>query len=372
MRILHSAMMFDAKAGILQQMRWEQAAAGNLGIDWDCRVFGPANDGERDSLLRSPQPTGSNPLSKRWDRIFRVRREYYRWLSGLAGEYDALLLRHVMADPLEALFIRSCPTPVFTVHHTLEVPELAGLGSTFNRIKAGVETISGAASVRASYGVIGVTREIADYEVRRARVPLKSKLVYPNGVMITSPVDDSRSTGVPEFVFVAARFSPWHGLDLLLDAAEQDSSECIVHLVGSLDSESAVRAARDQRFRIHGTLDKGQLQSLYARAWLGLSSFALSRNGMFEACTLKVREYLSSGVSVYAGHHDVFPESFAAYRTGPARLSSIIEYARSVRDISRIDVASSAEPYISKTALLENLHDHLATQLGKRIARTAP
>jgi len=102
---------------------------------------------------------------------------------------------------------------------------------------------------------------------------------------------------------------------------------------------------------------------LSERAWVGLSSFALERQSMRQACTLKVREYLSRGVPVYAGYDDVFPEGFSAYRKGPASISLILSYAREMRHMGKVDIARQAESFISKSRLVEGLSTWLDIHL---------
>ena len=80
---------------------------------------------------------------------------------------------------------------------------------------------------------------------------------------------------------------------------------------------------------------------------------------MTEACTQKVRDYLQSGLPIYAGHRDsALPADFAFFRNGPAQWSTIIEYARAADSAARHYVAM-ARPLIDKRVLLERLHRSL-------------
>lgn len=365
MRVLHSALMLIPKSGILQQMRWEQEAADALGLPWDVRVFGPA-DGDADDPIRVHADPPSWRVPGRVHRVLAVRRAYYRWLLEAAPRHDLILLRHAMADPMEAGFIARCPVPVVTVHHTLEVPELSGQGGFLPMLKARVESWTGRRAISAAAGVVGVTDEVRRYERQRAAVPPDCSWVYPNGVSPEAPVADRRSGDVPRIVFVANTFSNWHGLDLLLQAVEASGEQFELHLVGAIREADRHKVECDSRIVCHGRLERQDLNDLYSGMWIGLSSFGLHRNGMREACTLKVREYLASGLPVYSGHRDVFPDSFPFYRSGPADMADILNFARAMRTVSRERIAGDSADHISKSQVLERLYRSLQGRFTAR------
>ena len=176
-------------------------------------------------------------------------------------------------------------------------------------------------------------------------------------------LSDRRSLSVPEILFVASSFSPWHGLDLLLNSLSESDEEFVLHLVGRIPKADKVAALKDPRIVLHGLCDQDKVSELSEHAWVGLSSFGLDRKAMKQACTLKVREYLLRGVPVYAGYDDVFPKEFCAYRKGPASISLILSYAREIRHMARLDVVRVAEPFISKERLLKGLSNWLDEQL---------
>jgi hypothetical protein len=187
--------------------------------------------------------------------------------------------------------------------------------------------------------------------------------LYPNGILYaegdSQPADER--TGIPEIAFVASRFYSWHGLEALLDSMAGSGEEALLHLVGTLPATVGEKASRDSRVRLHGPLGRSELEALIGRCWVGLSSFGLNHMGMSEACTLKVREYLRSGLPVYAGHLDsALPINFAYFRHGNADWTSIVEYARYVRRFDRTAVARAARPFIDKKILLAALHSSLA------------
>lgn len=357
MRVLHAAALLSPPSGIVNQMEWEQLAASQLGIPWQVKMFCP-----RDSCADSPVVYRARWLGgKRNGVIWKLyawlilRIEYHVWLYSLAKEYDAFVLRYYVHDPFQLLFILLCNRPVYLVHHTLEVPELAMPGGTVARLRSLLEDWIGRYAVRYSYGTIGVTQEILTHQNLRG-YKRGGDYLYPNGILYEKFTVSDERCDIPELLFVAGFFAPWHGLDLLLSDIESSGQEFILHLVGTLSAVDQARAKKDKRIVLHGYKPVEYVRKISGRCSLGISSFALSRIGMAEACTLKVREYLMMGLPVYAGYQEVIPSSFSYYRSGPPSIADILAFANSVRSISREQVAGAARPYIDKSVALDILY----------------
>jgi glycosyltransferase involved in cell wall biosynthesis len=366
MKILHAAFFNSLPIpGIANQMQWEQLAARANGLAWDARIFCVYPGGAGDIFVRFP----GAPLSDRPGFIkkacfwvnFRV--SYYTWLSSQAAEYDAFLLRYSVYDPFQLLFLIFNGKKCYLVHHTLEVNELSQAKGRIKRaLTVCAEKMIGSLAVTLSRGLVGVTSEILQYERGRAWRSKSRGYVYPNGILYDAavPVKLVRSESrIPVLLFVASHFAPWHGLDLLLDCLQDSKELFVLHLVGKLTDTQLKRASGDDRVIVHGRLDQSELRGLSEECWVGLSSFALFRQNMHEACTLKVRDYLRNGIPVYAGYQDVFPADFPFFRKGPPDIHSILEYANTVFGVDRKAVAEQARPFISKDGLLKRLYSDL-------------
>jgi hypothetical protein len=206
---------------------------------------------------------------------------------------------------------------------------------------------------------ISVTPEISKYNSLRKVNPNQLHLIYPNGILQSNnKVKDLRSQ-IPEIIFIASYFSPWHGLDLILDQMKKNSINFKLHLVGNLSSQDLANAKMDDRIVVHGNLTQNRIAELYSTMWMSLSSLALYRNEMNQACPLKNRESLSLGIPVYGSHEEVFPQSFKFYKQGPVELQEIIKQAIAFRKFKREEVIKSSEPLISKSTILQNLYNQL-------------
>lgn len=350
-RILHAAVSMNPSIGVINQMEWEQAAAFDLNIPWEVALHTPKN--VESKVIFHHQNTQKSKFFK----YILLRINFYKWLKEVEKNYDLILLRHSVHDVFEAFFTREFGHKLITVHHTLEMPELLSGGGVISFCKSISENFIGKYSLQRCAGIIGVTEEIVDFEKKRISNNYKINHVYPNGIKCSNNKQIDARREVPEILFIAANFPPWHGLDLLLDQTEIDNSECKIHIVGDVPEALMQRCQRDSRFILHGTLSNDQIAPLMERAWCGLSSFALFRKQMHHACTLKVREYLASGLPVYSGHKDSgLSDDFKYYKSGDANISKILDFARENRLCDKNEIYQSAKKYISKEVILKNLY----------------
>lgn len=354
-RVLHAAFISSPSLGVVRQMEWEVDAAKSLGLEWDCRLYAGVKI-ESNVVHALTVERNLGKLKK----YFTVRDAYFRELEAVVESYDLILLRHMVHSFRELRFIQKYGDKVLTVHHTREAKELLELlPFPFNIISAGIEHLIGSYSIYKARALVAVTSELKDYEIARSKShtgPLGS-FVYPNGIVFSRRGIVDRRGEVPEFVFVASNFFSWHGLDRLLDSMALDPSACVVHIVGLVSGRLLARCEREPRIRLHGICNHSYLWKLYEQSWCGISSLALDRKGMRQACTLKTREYLEVGLPVYADHEDsALPASFDFFQQGGADLKKIISFSKKYRNVDRYLIQKEAEKYISKAVLLERLY----------------
>lgn len=349
MKILHFSTHYRISTGIIKQLSYENAATRNHpGIMWHNAVFTCL--GKQADFILKTKFTNNKLINYLYGRIHSIF-----WLSKNAKKYDIILLRHNLGDPFELIAIFFMKKFV-TIHHTLELDEALSMKTRTGKIQYFLEKYLGQMILRRSAGIIGVTGEIVAHELSRVSVE-KPYHIYPNGIDLemTSTCLDKRD-GIPKFLFVAAIFSAWHGLDKLLTEAFLDNRECEIHVVGNCNIEDIRRMKCDPRFIYHGELSTPEILELSSGMDIGISSLALERNGLQEACTLKVREYLASGLPVFSGHIDAaLPEGFPYYRIAPPTIQNICTYALSLRTTSRLSVREAARPFINKNQIVASL-----------------
>jgi len=339
-------------------MQWEKVAARELDLDWDVELVCPKTIDPFDVCIQlNPLHIKIFPkLLAAFIKGFSIRNRYYKRLTQLQDKYDIIILRYLPFEIHQYLFVRSARVPIYLVHHTLEIEELKTIKSSFSQVKLNLERLLGRKTIRAAAGIIGVTNEIRCYELERAKLKTKTSFIYPNGVFLGGKELIDHRKGRPEIIFVASEFYPWHGLDLLLNSIECSDSSFILHLVGRVPPEMHSAIEADARIIRHSNMNSEQISKLCETCWVGLSSFALDRKGMNEACTLKVREYLSMGLPVYSGHKDVFPSDFEYYKNGDCSIEDILSFAILMKQVEKYQIRESSTTYIEKRVLLQNLH----------------
>jgi len=364
LRILHSAALLSPPSGIVTQMQWEQDAARALGIAWQVAMYCPKNSANAASVSVADSHINAQSLKSPWRKLlawFQLRHRYHQWLLAQQDAVDVFVLRHYVHDPFQYAFIKRCKKPVYLVHHTLEVPELALPGgvSGFNRSR--LEQWLGGMNIRAAQGTIGVTQEIIDEALLRAHAQDKPQNLYPNGIVFKEFAHiDRRDATVPELLFVA-NFAPWHGLDVLLQEVAKSRADFVLHLVGTIP-RGLDALLQDPRIRVHGKLNHAQITQLSEQCWIGLASFALARKQMKQACPLKAREYWVLGLPVYGDYEEALPAPMPYYRQGGESMAEILRFAYDMRPHSKGTVARAMQPYIDKTALLTKLYQDLCRE----------
>ena len=332
-------------------MEYEQAAADELGISWHSRMVCNGFDQSPITVALS----GSNSY-------VAFKKRYYNWLHEQAAYHDLIMLRYAKYDPYQYQFVRQSPSPVVTMHHTMEVYELIGNGDVRSRLLAELERVLGRLTLHHVSAIAAVTEQIGGYQKRRSGDRHKPVIHYGNGAVYgPKPVLPKQRLNIDchEFVFLSSEFPVWMGLDLLYEAAQRCQREFKVHVIGRLTPVQQAQLACDARFIAHGFMEKQNVDALMARCTLGLSTFAIHRKRFTEGNTLKAREYLRAGLPVYAGHKDVFDEQFAYHRDGPADFDAILAYADDMIDVDRHLVSEAARPIIEKKRVLKKMYETL-------------
>lgn len=290
-------------------------------------------------------------------------------LKNRLGGYDAIVTRWTIPSPT---FLNVAHRqPVFTEHHSKELEEIAlncGLKPFVRRI---LEKKYGPRILRATHGIIGVTDEIRRYELDRAGCKQPS-LVLPNGISLQGipfkPLSVFNGKSL-QLAFISSQFAPWHGLDRLLEGLKSwqgQSPLLTLHLIGRLTSaqETAIqRMGLAEMVSIHSVLYGSNLDKILAGCHLAIGSLALHRNGLREACVLKVREYTARGLPFVIAYDD--PDLPARLPwvlkipadESPVEIDALVNFAEEVGKISSLaqEMRAFAESKLSWTVKMKGL-----------------
>ncbi|MDG1286920.1 MAG: glycosyltransferase [Rickettsiales bacterium] len=361
MRIIHVTVYSDLPSGVRKQISWEQKASKELvGIEWNQLAL---HGGE-----------SKEAFEKRIPAIFRliILRNLYAWVvvRRLCRTYDFVLLRHMPFDPFVFLFAPFLSNRI-GIHHSKEIEELRLIRSGFKgKLASFLERFSGKCAVKNARAILGVTPEIAQYQVE-LRAAGKPYSVYANGIDMSSVelLPDNRDSQKIEVAFICHTFSRWHGLDRLFDAIKEDanaelptnrSASLIIHLIGNLSDEQRMTIETIESLssviEIHGHLESDDYRSLLSRCDIGIGSLAMDRQSLTQGTTLKVREMLALGLPVYSGHEDSsLPENFAYYKNNKIAIPDMCEFARLMQSHTRGQVREDSAPYIEKVVSMQKV-----------------
>ncbi len=358
MRVLHVAGQLRSSPGILRQMEWEQDAADALGLHWQSLLLRPLGVSDSPSpVLRELDLGRSGHDLGTW---IAFRRRYYDYIASISPRPDVILLRHNVHDPLQMWFIKRSRN-VLTVHHAIEDAEFRALGGRSAGLKASLERFFGTRSLASASGLIGLTDEILEHEQSRHRATGRHRLhsVYPNGRLMSADAPLDERDEIPTLAFVASEFSPWQGLEDLLNALEGQGSRVRVDVIGGLSQSQRDRCERVDGVVVHGMLGGDDLDRMMRRAWVGLAPLRADSQGLTQTCSLKVRDYLAAGVPVVSGQADVLPDGFPFFRLVGTDIEAILAAAHEWRSVDRVTVREAARPHIDKVELVRRLHEEL-------------
>jgi hypothetical protein len=212
---------------------------------------------------------------------------------------DIVYARHTLLYPGLLRIERSRPT-VFEINSN----DLTEFGLTSRR-RHRYARLTRSLLLRSAAGLVYVTRELArEPEFARYRKP---SVVIANGIRLTDvepfpPVANER----PRLIFMGHPHSPWHGVDKV-NALAAAFPGWAFDIVGPGADE--LQGPQAPNVRVHGVLRPDDFRPLLADADVAISTLALHRNRMEEACPLKLREYLAAGLPSIIGYEDTdFPE----------------------------------------------------------------
>ncbi len=289
--------------GITEKLRQQAAAAARSHVP--VRIVAAVGEdidlGGDVSVIRCDRIAGSDwPIRSRFAR--------YELLSrAVPGNAARIVLRMPgAADPSLPAFLRRWGRRMVTEHQGDVVAERLRRDSTvLGRLRAAAEQQALRALLHGGAGAIGVTPEIADLLRRTAPCVIPITWIG-NGI----DAHGQQATGCRRYAggqldvaVLCGNPAPWHGLDRLMAGmcSYNGPERLVVHLIGQIDTPLSVNMPSQVHTVIHGRLAGGELDRTLAQMHLGISSLALHRAGLAQACPLKSREFAARGLPfVYA------------------------------------------------------------------------
>lgn len=197
-------------------------------------------------------------------------------------------------------------------------------------------------------GIVGVTKEIAEHpSVLRYK---KKCVVIPNAIDLSK--FEIIKTGIKGnrigLFFIGTPNQPWHGVDII-EFLSQHMPQYDFHIVG-------INGKNGNNLFWHGYLCKKDYISILKKCHICIGSLAIYRNQMFEACPLKVREYLALGYPVIIGYEDtaflhVKNKIDFIYKIDPQNINVSDVQIFIEKMYAKVVTASEVEKYISASVI---------------------
>jgi hypothetical protein len=149
-------------------------------------------------------------------------------------------------------------------------------------------------------GFVAVTDEIANLpHILKWKKP---SISIPNSIDINNYKTQkiSKSNNISNILFMGNLDHEWNGIDKIIDLAKKTVGKLYFHIIG-LNNKYRTDF---ENIKFYGYLQKKEYLEIVKKCDIGLGTVALHRKQMFEACPLKVREYLAYGLPIIIGYSD--------------------------------------------------------------------
>jgi len=334
-KIAHISILPAYSPGVFKKLEVKAKAARDAKLDIDFYLLNPVEEKRVDNLILIKQTYSFVPFAFLRAIVFRLLKLRSLEKKIDLENYDYIVLRYPLVDGIGTQkFIRKHGHKIITEHHTDEVSELYSLGRIVDLFRAKLEERYASAFLRQIKGLIGVTQEICDLELQKSG-PKPYKMI-PNGIDVESvaftkftPFDGTKLN----IVFIASEFVSWQGLESLLEGLGRykGSVSIELNLIGML-TEKQIALLEKYRKENITIYEKGKqfgeaLDGHLRQAHVAISSLALYKKNMKEACPLKSREYIARGLPfVYAyDDNDLEGDEDFALKLMPKALINIEE-----------------------------------------------
>ena len=307
----------------------------------------------------------SRPFGLFYSYFIKRREAKFLYNEILEGKkIDLLITRYGTSDFSTLWLVKKLKGKVLYESNTNEIEQLklkfTGLlkSSLWRSYDFFCEKYLGPKVLRKVKGVICVTNEIAAYQASRignaaeTKVSIISNGIETNDYEATPFLDNGRKSNL---MMICGNESPWHGLDLIIEQVEKCSLELTFFVVGDIEAKS-----NSSKIVYTGKLNTLEITNLIKEREItcGIGSLALERAGLFEACPLKVREYLARGLPVVYNYFDTDIDNHEMFRDKYCiKLENGVEKIDLNQIISKLKIIQSIDGYQNsiRTFAIENI-----------------
>lgn len=208
------------------------------------------------------------------------------------NKIDIIYYRNSLWYPRLSTILRMVPTVIEI--NTLEKEEYK-VSSIIKRV---IFLLFNKITLRSAKAFVVMTNEIGK-DLKRNLPDNNDILVLPNSFKVPLRLGKNKNE-YPSIIFVGTMGLKWHGWEKLIILANYLPS-LEINIVGQVNTEKYLIP---DNIIMHGTLHNEQLEKMYRRVSVGISTLSLYKKNMIEACPLKTSEYIANGLPVIIGYKD--------------------------------------------------------------------
>lgn len=312
MKLAH--VSYKPSGGVVKKILSQASAARKLGLDLDFVVV-------TDTELLEGQNISFHKIN--WPRNTLCRKikfnfQKYKTIGDLTdlSSYNRIILRYPGAYDLSfKRFFRENEDKIILEFHSFVIDEIKILEKgVLNPLRIVLEYLNATKVMSKSIGTIALTNEI------RRRLEQKSTSSMPS-VVISNGVDVKKMEFTKfrpfdgktlNLIFISSTFYAYQGLDKLLSGLIRYKGNVRInlYLVGDIYLKrelSFLESMKSDRVCIHrlGRVYGDELNTYFREATIAVSTLALHRKNLSEACSLKTREYIARGIPFIYAYDDV-------------------------------------------------------------------
>lgn len=264
---------------------------------------------------------------------------------------NVILFRYPVSDLFLWWFMLRCKQQVIFEYNSIEIFELNLKRREFFYFQYFYwsERIFGRPVRKLSAGIIGVTPEITNYQVKLLDKRIPSTTIS-NGIDVARVKGRNGTTfnnTQLNLLLLAGSQAQWHGIDILLRSLSSILPDCKVtcFVAGSVSSEQLELSRNIENCTLLPSQMGEDLDRLVDQCHIGIGSLGFESDFLTQASPLKVREYWARGLPFVIGYEDadliqnkaMMPFYLRSQvKDGHIDLSQIVEFAKRVYSIPNV------------------------------------
>jgi hypothetical protein len=348
----------------------EQArAAQTAGVPIDFIVINTAISTDSEHIKFIKISSSRNSLRKNISTHFFKYHQIDRYFD--LRSYGRIILRYMTpVNKFAVQWIRTYPGKIISEHHTNEVGEFNGhlkrifplRTSATILVSRYLEEKYAPSYLKETAGMIALTDEIRRIELQKSGP--KPSAVISNGIDVESIPVAKRSPydgKTLNLIFAASNFSPWQGLDRVLEGLARygGGARLRLFLVGVVPAhyhrmiEKVLHDNAAVEISLHGERSGRELNDLFDRAHLSFGPLALFKNNMRQACSLKTRDQIARQIPLIYAYDDVDLSGHEDFALKLPAENSPLNFDEIVRFAEKACCDQSLGPRMREFALLK-------------------